>query len=83
MKKFMHFLKLASFILGLIATSTNIFAATVIEFYNINLDNYFITADAGEAAAIDRGDAGHRRFLMRRLSHHQRPLQCHTEQWFE
>ena len=29
-------------------------ASTVIEFYNINLDNYFITADANEAAAIDK-----------------------------
>lgn len=28
------------------------------EFYNTNLDNYFITADAGEAAAIDNGSAG-------------------------
>ncbi len=30
----------------------------VIEFYNTNLDNYFITANAGEAAAIDGGSAG-------------------------
>jgi alpha-tubulin suppressor-like RCC1 family protein len=30
----------------------------VVEFYNTNLDNYFITADAGEAAAIDGGSAG-------------------------
>ncbi len=30
----------------------------VIEFYNTNLDNYFITADSGEAAAIDGGSAG-------------------------
>ena len=30
----------------------------VVEFYNINLDNYFITADANEAAAIDSGSAG-------------------------
>ena len=58
MKKFLHFLDLASFILGLTAISTNIFAATVIEFYNTNLDNYFITADASEAAAIDGGSAG-------------------------
>ncbi|MEO8137096.1 MAG: DUF1800 family protein, partial [Betaproteobacteria bacterium] len=34
------------------------FAADVIEFYNGNLDNYFITADAGEARAIDNGAAG-------------------------
>ncbi|MEQ1741152.1 MAG: hypothetical protein ABL869_01435, partial [Candidatus Nitrotoga sp.] len=30
----------------------------VVEFYNTNLDNYFITADASEAAAIDGGSAG-------------------------
>ncbi|MEP7083464.1 MAG: S8 family peptidase [Betaproteobacteria bacterium] len=30
----------------------------VVEFYNAPLDNYFITANANEAAAIDRGDAG-------------------------
>jgi len=58
MKKLLHFLKLASFILGLTATSTNIFAATVVEFYNTHLDNYFITADASEALAIDGGSAG-------------------------
>lgn len=33
-------------------------ASTVVEFYNTNLDNYFITADANEAAAIDGGSAG-------------------------
>jgi hypothetical protein len=33
-------------------------AVTVVEFYNTNLDNYFITADANEAAAIDGGSAG-------------------------
>ncbi len=33
-------------------------SATVVEFYNTNLDNYFITADAGEASAIDNGSAG-------------------------
>jgi hypothetical protein len=33
MKKFLHVLKLASFILGLTATSTNIFVATVVELY--------------------------------------------------
>lgn len=38
------------------ATSSN--ATTVVEFYNTVLDNYFITADAGEAAAIDSGSAG-------------------------
>ena len=31
---------------------------TVTEFYNINLDHYFITADSGEAGAIDNGSAG-------------------------
>ncbi len=30
----------------------------VVEFYNFTLDNYFITADANEAAAIDGGAAG-------------------------
>ncbi len=30
----------------------------VVEFYNANLDHYFITADANEAAAIDEGSAG-------------------------
>ena len=33
-------------------------AAEVIEFHNANLDNYFITADLVEAAAIDGGAAG-------------------------
>jgi hypothetical protein len=33
-------------------------SSTVIEFYNTNLDNYFITANASEAAAIDGGSAG-------------------------
>jgi hypothetical protein len=33
-------------------------AAEVIEFHNANLDNYFITADRVEAAAIDGGAAG-------------------------
>ena len=32
--------------------------ATVSEFYNASLDHYFITADAAEALAIDRGAAG-------------------------
>lgn len=31
---------------------------TVVEFYNTNLDHYFITADPNEAAGIDRGSAG-------------------------
>ena len=30
----------------------------VVEFYNTSLGNYFITVDAGEAAAIDGGSAG-------------------------
>jgi len=30
----------------------------VVEFYNTNLDHYFITADSSEAAAIDGGSAG-------------------------
>lgn len=41
---------------GLLAHATQ--ARTVIEFYNSILDNYFITSDADEAAAIDRGSAG-------------------------
>ena len=32
--------------------------ANVLEFYNTNLDHFFITADASEAAAIDNGSAG-------------------------
>lgn len=31
---------------------------SVVEFYNTNLDNYFITADSREASAIDNGSAG-------------------------
>lgn len=30
----------------------------VVEFYNTNLDHYFLTADPSEAAAIDNGSAG-------------------------
>ncbi len=30
----------------------------IVEFYNTNLDHYFITADAGEAVGIDGGSAG-------------------------
>ncbi len=30
----------------------------VIEFYNVNLDHYFLTSDVGEAAGIDAGNAG-------------------------
>lgn len=33
-------------------------AGTVVEFYNTNLDNYFITADASEAGQIDKWAAG-------------------------
>jgi len=32
--------------------------SSTVEFYNVNLDHYFITADADEAAAIDNGSAG-------------------------
>ena len=39
-----------------VATPTS--TGTVVEFYNTNLDNYFITADANEAAQIDGGSAG-------------------------
>ena len=41
-----------------LTTSTASTSTTVIEFYNTNLDNFFITANAGEAAAIDSGSAG-------------------------
>lgn len=41
-----------------IAGTTAAAASTVVEFYNSVLDNYFITANAGEAAAIDGGSAG-------------------------
>lgn len=47
---------LAAAVLGLTALAAR--AAQVIEFYNTNLDNYFITADANEAAAVDSGGAG-------------------------
>ena len=33
-------------------------SATVVEFYNVNLKHYFLTADSGEAVAIDNGSAG-------------------------
>ena len=48
---------LAASLLGLIFSSSAA-AASVIEFYNTTLDNYFITADPIEAAAIDSGSAG-------------------------
>lgn len=51
------FLKVA-FAASLFAVSLPSYGATVIEFYNTNLDNYFITADAAEATAIDNGSAG-------------------------
>jgi subtilisin family serine protease len=38
--------------------NVNVTNAAVIEFYNTNLDNYFITANASEASAIDSGSAG-------------------------
>ena len=47
-----------SLLLALCAVTTPALATTVVEFYNTNLDNYFITADAGEAVAIDNGSAG-------------------------
>lgn len=42
----------------LFASSLPSYGATVVEFYNSNLENYFITADTTEAAAIDNGSAG-------------------------
>ena len=47
---------LAASLLGLFFSLSA--AAAVIEFYNTTLDNYFITADPIEAAAIDSGSAG-------------------------
>ena len=50
--------------LAILLATTALFASTptlatpVVEFYNTNLDHYFITADAGEAAQIDGGSAG-------------------------
>ena len=54
---------LAALLLPLsIAIVTNAYAqagaAEVVEFYNPNLDHYFITSNAVEAAAIDNGGAG-------------------------
>jgi hypothetical protein len=45
---------------GFSATSAQVppVAASVVEFYNSNLDHYFITANPGEATAIDNGGAG-------------------------
>ncbi len=45
-------------LIALCGFTTPTLAAEVIEFYNANLDNYFITADSNEAAAIDGGSAG-------------------------
>lgn len=41
-----------------INASAQVSASSVLEFYNTNLDHYFITADANEAAQIDKGSAG-------------------------
>lgn len=35
------------------------YSATVVEFYNPDLDNYFITADPGEQTFVDGGTMGH------------------------
>jgi hypothetical protein len=40
------------------AAARPVAAATVVEFYNTVLDNYFITADANEATQVDNGAAG-------------------------
>ncbi|MCR4298392.1 MAG: hypothetical protein NUV75_06530 [Gallionella sp.] len=47
-----------SLLLAFCIVTTPALATTIVEFYNTNLDNYFITADANEAAAIDGGSAG-------------------------
>lgn len=41
-----------------VLTVTPVASVQVVEFYNTSLDNFFITADSGEAAAIDGGSAG-------------------------
>lgn len=43
---------------GTQVTQSITISAPIVEFYNTNLDHYFITADSGEAAAIDSGSAG-------------------------
>lgn len=52
-RSFSYFLLLVFYMV-----TTPVLATPVIEFYNTNLDNYFITADANEAAQIDGGSAG-------------------------
>ena len=42
----------------LVSSSASGLAANVIEFYNRDLDNFFITANPAEAAAVDGGAAG-------------------------
>jgi|GEM_PF-5090563 len=54
----MHSFFIRFFILLSLVSPSLVLAATVVEFYNTNLDNYFITSDAGESAAIDNGSAG-------------------------
>ncbi|CAH1386351.1 hypothetical protein [Candidatus Nitrotoga sp. M5] len=54
----MHSLFIRLFILLSLISPSLVLAATVVEFYNTNLDNYFITSDAGESASIDNGSAG-------------------------
>lgn len=41
-----------------VTVSVTPLAVQVVEFYNSKLDNYFITSNASEAAAIDAGSAG-------------------------
>lgn len=55
--KFITIIKVA-FAASTFAFSLPSYSATVVEFYNTKLDNYFITADASEAAMIDNGSAG-------------------------
>ena len=49
------FVKLYGFVQPYARTPTN---TTVTEFYNVDLDHYFITANVDEATAIDTGSAG-------------------------
>jgi hypothetical protein len=43
---------------GLVFVVPGAVSAAVVEFYNVNLDHYFITADSAEAANIDGGLEG-------------------------
>ena len=55
--KFLNLLK--TLLLAVLTTVAQLaYAATVVEYYNPDLDNYFITGDAGEQKFIDGGTVG-------------------------